>query len=372
MMVRLRSPESHPGSRILGVGVYRPARVVHNEEICARIDSTDEWIRRRSGIVTRRFAGPGDSVITMAVEAARKALAASGTDPADVGMVLLATMSFLEQAPAAAPRVAHLLGARSAGGLDISAACSGFSHALGLADSLVRSGAVHHVVVVGSERMTDIVDPTDRGTAFLFGDGAGAVVVGPSAVPGIGPVVWGADGERHHVIAHRGSPPITWDTPDAGDSGAGGSEARFSDGRAQDTQPPDTHVPHAPGARDPDARPPALRMAGPEVFRWATRVVPEVARQALALAGLTTSDLAAFIPHQANVRIIDAAAKSLDLSEHTVIARDVITAGNTSAASIPLAMDALLSQGNLPSGAPALLVGFGAGLTHAGQVVTLP
>lgn len=314
------------------MGAYRPVRVVGNDEICTRIESSDEWIRRRSGIVTRRFAGPGETVISMAAEAARKAMAQSGTDPAEVDAVLLATMSFLEQAPAAAPRVAHLLGARTAGALDVSAACSGFCYALGLADSLVRSGDARHVVVVGSERMSDIIDPEDRSTAFLFGDGAGAVVVGPSEEPGISPVVWGSDGEQHHMIAHDHS---------------------WLDTRG-------------------DGLRPYLRMAGPEVFRWATRVVPETSRQALAAAGLRATDLTAFIPHQANARIIDAAAKSLNLAPHTVIARDVVSAGNTSAASIPLAMENLLAQGALPSGAPALLVGFGAGLTHAAQIVTLP
>ncbi|MFG3378780.1 beta-ketoacyl-ACP synthase III [Streptomyces tendae] len=332
MMVRLRPCASRSGSRILGVGAYRPVRVVGNDEICTRIESSDEWIRRRSGIVTRRFAGPGETVISMAEEAARKAMAQSGTDPAEVDAVLLATMSFLEQAPAAAPRVAHLLGARTAGALDVSAACSGFCYALGLADSLVRSGDARHVVVVGSERMSDIIDPEDRSTAFLFGDGAGAVVVGPSEEPGISPVVWGSDGEQHHMIAHDHS---------------------WLDTRG-------------------DGLRPYLRMAGPEVFRWATRVVPETSRQALAAAGLRATDLTAFIPHQANARIIDAAAKSLNLAPHTVIARDVVSAGNTSAASIPLAMENLLAQGALPSGAPALLVGFGAGLTHAAQIVTLP
>ncbi|MYQ43808.1 beta-ketoacyl-ACP synthase III [Streptomyces sp. SID4985] len=332
-MARLRVPERSPGSRILGVGVYRPTRVVGNDEICARIDSSDEWIRRRSGIETRCVAGPDETVISMAVEAARKAMAQSGTQPDDVGMVLLATMSFLEQAPAAAPRVAHQLGARSAGSLDVAAACSGFCYALGLADSLVRSGDARNVVVIGSEKMSDIVDPTDRGTAFLFGDGAGAVVVGPSDTPGIGPVVWGSDGERHHMIAHDRS----W-----------------------------LHTRETPGPW------PTLRMAGPEVFRWASRVVPDISRQAVREAGLELSDLAAFVPHQANARIIDAAARSLGLAPHTVVARDVVTAGNTSAASIPLALGALLSRGSLPSGAPALLVGFGAGLAHAAQVVSLP
>ncbi|GAA3092903.1 beta-ketoacyl-ACP synthase III [Streptomyces rectiviolaceus] len=332
-MGALRLPERPPGARILGIGVYRPTRVVGNDEICARIDSSDEWIRRRSGITSRRFAGPDETVVTMAAEAARKAVAQAGIQPADVGMVLVATMSFLEQAPAAAPRVAGLLGARGAGSLDVGAACSGFSYALGLADALVRSGDARNVVVVGSEKMSDIVDPTDRGTAFLFGDGAGAVVVGPSQSPGIGPVVWGSDGERHHMIAHDRS----W-----------------------------------LDVRSGQAAWPYLRMAGPEVFRWATRIVPEIAQQALREAGVDVADLAAFVPHQANARIIDTAAKSLGLAPHTVVAKDVVTAGNTSAASIPLALDHLLSQGAVPSGGLALLVGFGAGLTHAAQVVALP
>ncbi|MFF2012644.1 beta-ketoacyl-ACP synthase III [Streptomyces sp. NPDC058195] len=329
----LRLPERPPGARILATGVYRPARVVGNDEICARIDSSDEWIRRRSGIASRRFAGPDETVVTMAAEAARKAVAQAGIQPADVGMVLVATMSFLQQAPAAAPRVAALLGARGAGSLDISAACSGFSYALGLADALVRSGDARNVVVVGSEKMSDIVDPTDRGAAFLFGDGAGAVVVGPSRTPGIGPAVWGSDGEQHHMIAHDHS----W-----------------------------------LDVRDGQAPWPYLRMAGPEVFRWATRTVPEISRQALAEAGVEAGDLAAFVPHQANARIIDAAARSLDLAPHTVVAKDVVTAGNTSAASIPLALDHLLSSGAVARGGLALLVGFGAGLTHAAQVVVLP
>ncbi|GGV19625.1 3-oxoacyl-[acyl-carrier-protein] synthase 3 [Streptomyces filipinensis] len=329
----LRVPEPSVGARILGTGVYRPSRVVGNDEICARIDSSDEWIRRRSGIVSRRFAAQQETVITMAAEAARKAVAQAGIDPGEVSMVLVATMSFLEQAPAAAPRVAALLGARGAGGLDISAACSGFSYALGLADALVRSDQARFVVVAGSEKMSDIVDPTDRGAAFLFGDGAGAVVVGPSKEPGISAAVWGCDGEQHRLIAHDRS----W------------LELR--------------------GGQGPW---PYLRMAGPEVFRWATRMVPQISRQALQKAGVTVADLAAFVPHQANARIIDAAARSLGLAAHTVVARDVETAGNTCAASIPLALDQLLSTGQVASGDLALLVGFGAGLTHAAQVVVVP
>lgn len=332
-MATLRASRGSRGSRILSVGAYRPSRVVSNQEVCARIDSSDDWIRRRSGIVTRRFAGPDETVVCMGAEAAVKALAQAGVDPGEVGMVLLASMSHLEQTPAAAPRIASLMGALSAAAADVSAACAGFCYALGLADALIRAGSHGYVVVIGSEKMSDIIDPEDRGTAFLFGDGAGAVVVGPCEEPGIGPVVWGSDGSRHHLIAHESS----W---------------------------LETCEPQRPW--------PALRMVGPEVYRWAVRIVPQIGLQALEAAGITVDELSAFIPHQANARIVDAASQSLRLAPHTIVARDVVCTGNTSAASIPLAMDSLGVQGALPSGGHALLVGFGAGLTHAAQVVSLP
>ena len=321
------------GSRIIGVGAYRPGRVVHNAELVDLIDSSDEWIRRRSGIETRRYGAPDETVVSMAVAASLKALAQAGVAAEAVDMVLLATMSHLEQSPAAAPEIAHLMGARSAAAMDVSAACAGFCHALALADSLVRSGASRHVVVVGSEKMSDIIDPRDRGTAFLFGDGAGAVVIGPAAAPGIGPVVWGSDGEHKSAIAHSGS----W-----------------------------------LGLREGETTWPTLRMNGPSVYRWAVGTVPEAGRQALTAAGIEQSDLAAFIPHQANLRIVDAAATALRLPPYVAVARDVTDTGNTSAASIPLAMERLLAQGAVDSGGLALLVSFGAGLTHAAMVVALP
>ena len=320
---------STSGSAILGVGAYRPARIVGNEEICGRIDSSDDWIRRRSGIASRRFAGAGETVLTMAAEASRKALAQSGTDPQEVDMVLLASMSFTEQSPPGAPRVADLIGAGAAAGLDVNAACSGFCYALALADGMIRAGQARRIVVVGSERMSDIVDPADRGTAFLFGDGAGAVVVGRADSAGIGPVSWGSVGCQHGLIGHD----------------------------------------HAWGEK-PER--PYMRLAGPEVFRWATTIVPEVSRRALRAAGIGVGDLGAFIPHQANLRIVEAAARSLGLPPTAVVARDVVHTGNTSAASIPLAMEDLMSSGAVRRGDRALLVGFGAGLTYAAQVVTLP
>ncbi|MEV0134013.1 beta-ketoacyl-ACP synthase III [Dactylosporangium sp. NPDC050688] len=332
----MRSPQVTPtvaGSRIVGVGAYRPSRTVRNAELAGRINSSDEWIRRRSGITARRFAAPDETVVSMAVGASLKALAQAGVAADEVDMVLLATMSHLEQSPAAAPQIAHLLGARNAGAIDVSAACAGFCYALALADSLVRTGVCRSVLVVGSEKMSDIVDPQDRGTAFLFGDGAGAVVVGPAATPGIGPVVWATDGEHRDLIMHSAS----W-----------------------------------LALRDEQVPWPTLRMNGSSVYRWAVRTVPQVGRQALAAAKVELSDLAAFIPHQANLRIIDSAAAALRLPPHVAVARDVIDAGNTSAASIPLAMERMIATGAVESGGLALLVGFGGGLTHAAMVVTLP
>lgn len=334
----LRAPAPVGGARILGVGAYRPSRVVDNHELAPAIDSSDEWIRRRSGIATRRFAAPDETLVEMAAAASLKALAHAGVPPESVDAVILATMSHLEQSPPAAPRLAHRIGAAGAGAVDVGAACAGFCHALALADGLVRSGHGRHVVVVGAERMSDIVDPTDRGTAFLFGDGAGAVVVGPADTPGIGPVVWGADGSASAAIAH--SSPWT---------------ALRRSGHAADR-----------------AAWPTLRMDGPAVFRWAVATVPQIGRRALAAAGVDAEELSAFIPHQANVRIVEAAAKSLALPAHVAVARDVTDAGNTSAASVPLAMDRLLSEGAVEPGGLALLVGFGAGLSYAGQVVVLP
>ncbi|MFJ8478334.1 beta-ketoacyl-ACP synthase III [Kitasatospora sp. NPDC094011] len=339
----LRAPAPVGGARILGVGAYRPSRVVDNHELAPAIDSSDEWIRRRSGIATRRFAAPDETLVAMAAAASLKALAHAGVEPQSVDTVILATMSHLEQSPPAAPRLAQQIGAAEAGAVDLGAACAGFCHALAVADGLVRSGHSRYVVVVGSERMSDLVDPTDRGTAFLFGDGAGAVVVGPADTPGIGPVVWGADGARSAVIAH--SRPWTALRP----------ADRSSD-----------------GSSDGPAAWPTLRMDGPAVFRWAVAAVPRIGREALEAAGVDVAELSAFVPHQANIRIVDAAANALDLPPHVAVARDVTDAGNTSAASVPLALDRLLSEGAVEPGGLALLVGFGAGLSYAGQVVVLP
>jgi 3-oxoacyl-[acyl-carrier-protein] synthase III len=334
MSAPLRTAAGSPHARILGIGSYRPARVVPNDEICARIDSSDEWIRTRSGISTRRFAGPEESLTEMAVTAAGKAIAQAGITAEQVDFVLVATITHFKQTPSAAADIAHRLGTRGAAALDVSAACAGFCYGLALASDMVRCGSARHVVVIGAERMSEYIDPDDRATAFLFGDGAGAAVVGPSEMPGIGPVAWGSDGSSLDAIEQTQS---------------------WSDLRA-----------------DPELSWPTIRMAGQRVFRWASYAMVPVARQALDAAGVTLEDLDAFIPHQANLRITEAMAKALRLPSHVRVARDIVEQGNTSGASVPLAMDRMLETGEARSGDTALLIGFGAGLAYAAQVVTLP
>jgi 3-oxoacyl-[acyl-carrier-protein] synthase-3 len=327
---------THSGARyagMLGIGAYRPVRVVDNHEICERMDSSDEWIRERTGIVERRWAGPDESVVSMSVAAGGKAIASAGITPEQVDFVLVATVSHPYQTPSAAAEVAYQLGTPRAAALDISAACAGFCHGVALANDLIRGGSATYVLVVGVEKITDFVDATDRSVGFIFGDGAGAVVIGPSERPAIGPTVWGSDGSQPLAIAQIGS----W------------VEARGGD------------IPW-----------PTIQMQGQTVFRWAVWQMAPVAQQALDAAGITAADLDAFIPHQANVRIIDAMAKKLGLPEHVAIARDIVRTGNTSAASVPLAMERLLEAGEIRSGDTALLIGFGAGLSYAAQVVTVP
>ncbi len=320
--------------RILSVGSYRPDRIVTNDELCERIDSSDEWIRERSGIIERRHAAADESVADMATVAANEAIERAGIAPEQIGMVLLATVTHPYQTPSAAAEVAHRIGTNGAAAMDISAACAGFCYGLELANSLVRTGSCAYVVVVGVEKLSDWVDFDDRSTAFLFADGAGAVVVGPSDVPAIGPVVWGSDGGQLDAITMTQS-LIEYKT-EGGDI--------F----------------------------PALEMQGQQVFRWAVGEVAKVARQALEVAGVSADDLDAFIPHQANMRITDAMVRALKLPEHVPVARDIAYTGNTSAASIPIAMKAMLDAEEIPHGGTALTIGFGAGLVYAAQVVTLP
>jgi 3-oxoacyl-[acyl-carrier-protein] synthase-3 len=322
------------GSRIVSTGSYRPARVITNEEICTWIESSDEWIRERSGIVERRWAADDESVVDMAEAAAQKAIAASGLAPSDISMVLVATVSHPYQTPSAAAELGERIGAHGAAALDVAAACAGFCYAVGLADTLIRSGESEHVLVVGVEKLSDFVRRDDRGSSFIFADGAGAVVMSPSDHPGVGPTVWGADGAQKDAITMTQN----W--------------IEYRD--------------------DQTLGFPALKMQGQQVFRWAVGEMAGVAQQALEAAGITADDLVAFVPHQANNRITDAIVRSLKLPEHVHVARDIVTTGNTSAASVPLALDRMLESGDVGHGGYALLIGFGAGLAYAAQVVELP
>jgi 3-oxoacyl-[acyl-carrier-protein] synthase-3 len=308
---------------LTGLGAHRPALREDNATIAARTGSSDEWIRARSGIVTRGVAGPDESVVDMAVAAGGKALAAAGVDPAEVGLVMLATCSMPGPLPGGGPEVAHRLGAVHAGALDVGAGCAGFTYGVALAADAVRAGSAEHVLVVGSEKLLPMVDPDDRSTAFLFGDGAGAAVVSRSDADGIGPVVWSHDGGQHDRLTIHGSPPL-------------------------------------------------LQMEGRAIYRWATTQLPDLCRRACAAAGIAPEQLAAFVPHQANLRITESVFAALSLPDHVVLARDVVDSGNTSAASVPLALARLVERGEVSTGDTALLVGFGAGLTAADQVVHVP
>jgi 3-oxoacyl-[acyl-carrier-protein] synthase-3 len=322
-----------PYARIMSIAAYRPSRIVTNAEICERIDSSDEWIRERSGIIERRYAGPDESVVDMATAAATDALASAGITGDQVDMVIVATVTHPYQTPSAAAEVAARIGTSGAA-MDISAACAGFCYGLALASDMIRGGSARYVVLVGVEKLTDWVNPDDRGTAFIFADGAGAAVIGPSEVAAIGPVIWGSDGNQRDAIT------MTQSLIDYRDNGG----PIF----------------------------PTLEMQGQQVFRWAVGEMSKASQRALDIAGVDANDLDAFIPHQANMRITDAMVRALKLPEHVPVARDIAYAGNTSAASVPLAMANMLASGEAPHGGTALLIGFGAGLAYAAQVVTLP
>ncbi len=317
-------------TRILGLGGYRGSRVVDNAEMCTMIDSTDEWIQQRTGIAERRWATDEETPLFMAVAAARKAIDRAGLEPADIGAVICSTVSHFMQTPSLACIVAGELGITNPAAFDISAACAGFCYGVGLADSIVRAGAARHVLVIGVETLSKMTDFSDRSTAFLFGDGAGAVVIGPSETNGIGPVIWGSDASQADVITID-----DWSTVTPGSA-------------------------------------PYIHMEGRKVFRWATTFIADKAKEALDAAGIAPDQLDVFIPHQANNRITDSMLRHLKLPEDVIVSRDIRGMGNTSAASVPLAMEALLESGEAKSGQTALIIGFGAGLVFAGQVVTLP
>ncbi|TWP36341.1 beta-ketoacyl-ACP synthase III [Leekyejoonella antrihumi] len=336
---RLSATTGAQYARIHAVGGYRPERVITNDEVCTWIDSSDQWIRERSGIETRRWAAPDETVIDMAEKAARDVLTRSGIRPAQLGAVLVSTVTHPYQTPAAAPLLATRLGANGAPAFDISAACAGYCYGISLASDMVRGGSAEYVLVVGVEKLSAFTDKHDRGTAFIFGDGAGAAIVGPSDHPAIGPTVWGSDGEAWDTIRQRES----W-----------------------------THILNAWEDRQQSGQDSTIGMKGQSVFRWAVWGMAPVAQQALDKAGITVDDLDAFIPHQANMRIIDQLIKQLGMPADIPVARDIAQTGNTSAASIPLATERMLREGEAPHGGLALQIGFGAGLVYAAQVIELP
>ncbi|MGW0434220.1 beta-ketoacyl-ACP synthase III [Micromonospora sp. NPDC003197] len=312
------------GSQIVALGHYQPSRVVTNDEIAQMVDTNDEWIRDRVGVVTRRIAD-GETVDDMATAAAAKALSNSGLTAADIDLVVVATCTAVDRSPNVACRVAAKLGINAPGAYDINTACSGFSYALATADHAIRAGAARHAIVIGVEKLSDFTDWTDRSTCIIFGDGAGAAVVSATAEDepdGIGPVVWGSVPEKSDAVRIEGWRPY-------------------------------------------------IQQEGQTVFRWATTALAPLARQACERAGVAPEELAAFVPHQANTRIIDGIAKRLGVT-NAIIAKDIVESGNTSAASVPLALSKLVERREIPSGAPILLFGFGGGLTYAGQVIRCP
>lgn len=319
---------------ILGIGAYRPTRVVPNSELVDAINSSDAWIQQRTGIKERRFAGPEETVQMMSVAASRQAMDRAGVEAAQIDCVIVATVSHMLQTPAIASAIGFELGTDKAPAFDISAACAGFCHGVALGSDMIRAGSAKHVLVIGVERLTDITSLDDRGTAFIFADGAGAAVLGPSDDAGIGPVVWGSDGEQFDLIRQKED---------------------WRDVLAQERPV----MPH-------------LVMQGNSVFRWASFEMAKIAQATLDRTGIGVDDLDVFVPHQANMRIIDAMARSMKLPARVKIARDIAEQGNTSAASIPLALERMIVEGEAKSGDTALLIAFGAGLAYAAQVVKVP
>lgn len=322
-MPRLQPAHGAAATGILGLGHYRPANVITNDDLVTRgVDTNDEWIKTRVGIAERRWADPDETVVDMAEQAASKALAASGVPVDQVDLVLIATCTMPTPIPAAAPQVATRLGMNAPGAYDISSGCSGFVYGINIASAAILTGQARTALVVASERFSGWLDMTDRSTCVILADGAGAAVIGPADETGLGPVVWGSDGALFDSVAID-------------------ERSRF------------------------------FRQEGQTVYRWATGEMAPIAIEACRRAGVTPEDIVAFVPHQANLRIIDALARRIGLP-NAIVARDIVTSGNTSAATIPIALSRMVEAGEIPSGAPVLLLGFGSGLAYAGQVVLAP
>ena len=311
-----------PGSRIVATGHFQPDRVMGNDEVATLVDTSDEWIRSRTGIVTRHVAGPDDTVPTMAIAAARHALASPVARAEEIDLVIVASTTAEQRSPNVAGAVSAALGLASPAAIDVNVACSGFVHALALADLTIRGGSARRALVIGAEKLTAFTDWTDRTTCVLTADGAGAVVVAASDPTGLGPVAWGTVPELAQAVR---------------------------------IQPPGN----------------TFEQEGKSVYRWALSRGADHARRAVELAGLELADIAVLVTHQANLRIIEPLAEHLGLTDRIVVT-DVVESGNTSAASIPLGLSKWWKAGRIPADRPALLFGFGGGFAYAGLVAWTP
>lgn len=344
-MSKIAATTGHQNIAMLGIGACRPKRLVSNDEVCQVLDSTDEWIFERSGIRNRRWISGDESARTLAATAARRAIENSGIAPEKIGALILATNSWKTKIPHGGPIIASDIGLNGIPAYDVAAGCGGFGYGLAIAADTIRAGSAEYVLLVGVETMSVVMEPTDRNTAFIFADGAGAVVVGPSESNGISPTVWGSDGENSEAIGQNLDIPAYMD-------------------RAQEFQ-------HKDPETDPVGRM-FVTMEGPRVFRWAAITLPKALSSVLEISGVSVEDIEVFVPHQANARINELMKKNLGLADDIPMANDIENTGNTSAASIPLAMEEMLATGKAQGGQTALLLGFGAGLSYAGSVVTLP
>ena len=316
-------------SRIAGTGSYLPERVVDNHELARRLDTSDAWIRERTGIVQRHIAAEGQASSDLALEASRRALQSAGLKPEDIDLIIVATSTPDYIFPSTACLLQAKLGVHGCAAFDVQAVCSGFVYGLATADSFIRSGQNKKALVVGAEVFSRILDWNDRGTCVLFGDGAGAVVLAADAKPGIHACRLHADGSHVDLLSVPGNV-------------CGGKIVGS----------------------------PFLQMNGQGVFKFAVRVLDESARETVAAAGMKLEDMAWLIPHQANVRILEATARKLGLPRDKLVVT-VDHHGNTSAASVPLALDEYLRAGRIRPGQRLLLQGVGGGFTWGSCVVTL-
>lgn len=321
-----------PAIAILGTGSHVPAGIVTNDDLSKRVDTSDEWIFTRTGIRERRIAGPGETTSTLATAAAKAALADAGLGAADIDLLIVATCTPDTPMPATACRVQSALGLSDrAACVDVNAACTGFVYALDMAWAMLATGRYKHALVIGAETLSTVVDWKDRTTCVLFGDGAGAVVVGPAR-----------EGSQARILdARLGAIPGTNDL---------------------------LHIPHAGRSAAEAVIEGCIAMKGREVFKFAVRGMEEIARDLLARQNISGADLDCVVPHQANLRIIDSLGQYLELPRERIFV-NLERYGNTSAASIPLALDEARRAGRLKPGSLVLLVAFGAGLTYGGALV---